>query len=289
MAIRPRTLPAAIAPLLLGNVLAYSHDSFSWAIALSAMLCGLLLQIGVNLANDYFDFKSGIDTDARLGPTRVTQSGLLTPQAVRNAMALSLLAAVLVGFYLIAVGGWPVVWMALAAVAGALGYSGGPYPLASHGLGEVAAFLFFGLLAVVGVYFIQTGDAPLLVWLLAATVGLLNAAIMLVNNTRDIRTDAQAGKRTVAVRIGLGGARHLYRVLITLPFFILSLIWLLGLLPGEAMLLSVIAAPMALRLIQDFYRVDGPALNPLLGRTAGLTMMFGILLSLGTLWAHLAA
>ncbi|GAA4877246.1 1,4-dihydroxy-2-naphthoate polyprenyltransferase [Ferrimonas pelagia] len=288
MAIRPHTLPAAIGPLLLGNMLAYTHGHFSLWIGVSSMLCAILLQVGVNLANDYFDAKNGVDTDERLGPTRVTQSGLLSANAVRNAMIGSLTAAVLVGLYLIFVGGWPVLAMAVFAVTGALCYSGGPYPMASHGLGEVAAFIFFGLLAVVGVYYIQVGHTTLSAWLLASTLGLFNAAIMLVNNTRDITTDAQAGKHTLAVRIGQHNARLLYRALVMLPFLILTLMWLLGGLPGMVVLLAGCAFPMARLLAGKFAQTEGAALNPLLGRTAQLTLLYSVLLSAGLPLAQLA-
>ncbi|MBY6186916.1 1,4-dihydroxy-2-naphthoate polyprenyltransferase [Marinobacter hydrocarbonoclasticus] len=289
MAIRPRTLPAVISPLLLGNVLAWYQGQFSWLVAGCAMLCGLLLQIGVNLANDYFDFKSGVDTEERLGPTRVTQAGLLAPTAVRNAMALSLVLAVAVGMYLIYVGGWPIAVLAALAVAGALGYSGGPYPIASLGLGEVAAFLYFGLVAVVGVYFIQTGHTDLPVWILASTLGLYNAAIMLVNNTRDIVTDTQAGKRTLAVRIGQHSARMLYRALVLLPFLVITLSWLMGVLPGQMVLLAAIAAPLAVKLATAFEETEGAALNPLLGRTAQLTLLYSLMCSGGLILARVMA
>ncbi|QIZ75638.1 1,4-dihydroxy-2-naphthoate polyprenyltransferase [Ferrimonas lipolytica] len=281
LAIRPRTLPAAIGPLLLGNMLAFVDGQFSILVAVSSMLCGILLQIGVNLANDYFDFKSGVDTEERLGPVRVTQSGLISPNAVRNGMILSLVMAVLVGLYLIYVGGPIVAGLAVFAVLGALCYSGGPYPLASHGLGEVAAFVFFGLVAVVGSYFTQTHTSTLDVWLLASTMGLFNAAIMLVNNTRDIQTDRKAGKRTLAVRIGQQQSRILYCTLLALPYLVLSLMFLLGHLPGLVVLLGFISVPMAKMLAGEFRKSEGAALNPLLGRTAKLTMVYSVLLSLG--------
>ncbi|WP_035387265.1 1,4-dihydroxy-2-naphthoate polyprenyltransferase [Ferrimonas senticii] len=281
LAIRPRTLPAAIGPLLLGNVLAYVDGTFSLLLAFSSMLCGVLLQIGVNLANDYFDFKSGVDTEERLGPVRVTQSGLIRPRSVRNAMILSLVLAVAVGMHLIFVGGPIVAALAVFAVLGALCYSGGPYPLASHGLGEVAAFVFFGLVAVVGSYFTQTHTSTINVWLLASTMGLLNAAIMLVNNTRDIGTDTKAGKRTLAVRIGQERSRLLYSTLLALPYLTLSLMFLLGQLPGLALLLGFASVPMARILAREFRRSEGAALNPLLGRTAKLTLVYSLLLSLG--------
>ncbi len=281
LAIRPRTLPAAIGPLLIGNILALQLEAFSWLIAVTSMFCALLLQVAVNLANDYFDFKSGIDTEERLGPTRVTQSGLIAPNTVRNAMAFCLILALLVGSYLIYHGGIPIAILAALAIFGALGYSGGPYPLASHGLGEVAAFIFFGLIAVVGSYYLQAGTTSTSAWLMGSAIGLFNAAIMLVNNTRDISTDIKAGKNTLAVRIGEAQARILYQALVYLPFGIIIAGFLLGLLPGLPVLLSGLSLLIARKLSQQFSQESGAALNPLLGATAKLTMIFSALFSVG--------
>ncbi|ABZ77447.1 1,4-dihydroxy-2-naphthoate octaprenyltransferase [Shewanella halifaxensis HAW-EB4] len=283
LAIRPRTLPAAIGPLLVGNVLALQLEQFSFFIAVISMLCALLLQIAVNLANDYFDFKSGVDTEERLGPVRVTQSGMLSPMAVRNAMILCLVLALIVGSLLIYHGGLPIAFLAVAAILGALGYSGGPYPLASHGLGEVAAFVFFGLVAVVGSYFLQAGETATSAWLLGSAIGFLNAAIMLVNNTRDMETDIKAGKKTLAVRMGLAQSRIFYQSFLYLPFAIIFAGFLMGALPGLPVLLAGLAFVMARSLSNDFNEVTGAALNPLLGRTAKLTMIFSALFSIGLL------
>ncbi|MCG9696191.1 1,4-dihydroxy-2-naphthoate polyprenyltransferase [Shewanella sp. Isolate11] len=281
LASRPRTLPAAIGPLLVGNVLAFNLESFSWLIALTSMLCAVLLQIAVNLANDYFDFKSGIDTQERIGPLRVTQSGLLAPHKVRNAMILCLLLALAVGSLLIHHGGWPIAILAAASILGALGYSGGPYPLASHGLGEVAAFVFFGLVAVVGSYFLQAQDTSTSAWVLGSAIGLFNAAVMLVNNTRDIDTDKKAGKFTLAVKIGEDQAKVVYQALVYLPFALIIGSFLLGILPGLPVLLSGLSLILARKLNQQFSVNSGETLNPLLGQTAKLTVIFSALFSIG--------
>ncbi|MDB2387038.1 1,4-dihydroxy-2-naphthoate polyprenyltransferase [Shewanella sp.] len=283
LAIRPNTLPATIGPLLVGNVLAFQLVQFSWFIAVISMLCAVLLQITVNLANDYFDYKSGVDTDERLGPVRATQSGQLTPKAVRNAMILCLLLALFVGTLLIIHGGWPIAVLAIAAVLAALGYSAGPYPLASHGLGEVAAFVFFGLIAVVGSYFLQAGYTNTNAWLLGAAIGFLNAAIMLVNNTRDMETDAKAGKMTLAVRLGLAQSRIFYQSFVYLPFAIIITGFLMGMLSGTPVLLAGLAFIPARNLCHDFNEVIGAELNPLLARTAKLTLLYSGLFSLGVI------
>ncbi|NMH65643.1 1,4-dihydroxy-2-naphthoate polyprenyltransferase [Shewanella salipaludis] len=283
LAVRPRTLPAAASPLILGNVLAFATDHFSWLIALASLSCALLLQIAVNLANDYFDHKHGIDTAERLGPVRVSQSGLLAPAKVRSAMLLCLLLALAVGSYLIWHGGWPIALLATASVFGVLGYSGGPYPLASHGLGEVAAFIFFGLVAVVGSYLLQTGVTTPTAWLLGCAMGSFSAAIMLVNNTRDIQTDAKAGKLTLAVRWGQAQARVWYQTLAYLPYGLIISGFLLGLLPGLPVLLAGVSLPLARGLSRKFSEASGQALNPLLGRTAKLMLVFSLLFSAGWL------
>lgn len=285
LAIRPRTLPAAIGPLLVGNVLASTLPQFSLSIAFIATLCAVLLQIAVNLANDYFDFKNGIDTDARLGPVRVTQSGLLSPNSVRNAMILVLCAAIILGFILINHGGWIITILAVLSVLGALGYSGGPYPLASHGLGELAAFVFFGLIAVVGSFYLQAGFTNINAWLLGAAIGFLNAAIMLVNNTRDIETDRHAKKFTLAVSMGEARAKKLYQILIFLPFAIIFIGYVMGILTGLQTILTLPTFLIARHLSQAFTEKTGQALNPLLGRTAQLTLVFSLVFSLGTLFS----
>ncbi|QSX41910.1 1,4-dihydroxy-2-naphthoate polyprenyltransferase [Shewanella cyperi] len=283
LAIRPRTLPAAIGPLLVGNALALGLESFHVGIAIASLVCALLLQVAVNLANDYFDFKHGIDTEDRLGPVRVSQSGLIAPHKVRLAMIASLLAALAVGGILIWHGGLPIALLAAASMLAALGYSGGPYPLASHGLGEVAALVFFGWVAVVGSYFLQAGHTNLEAWLLGTAIGSLNAAIMLVNNTRDMVTDERAGKRTLAVRLGEAQARILYQALLYLPFGIIIGGFLMGLLPGWPVFLAGLSLIIARRLAREFAELSGADLNPLLGRTARLTLIFSLLFCAGLL------
>ncbi|MEZ9237865.1 1,4-dihydroxy-2-naphthoate polyprenyltransferase [Shewanella sp. 10N.286.52.A9] len=285
LAIRPRTLPAAIGPLLIGNILALHLEQFSYTIACISMLCAILLQIAVNLANDYFDFKNGIDTEERVGPVRVTQSGMLSPNSVRNAMVICLLLALLVGSALIFHGGWPIAILAVASLLGAVCYSGGPYPLASHGLGEVAAFVFFGLVAVVGSYYLQAGDTSTSAWLLGSAIGMFNAAIMLVNNTRDIQTDTKAGKNTLAVKIGQAQARVLYQALVYLPFGLIIGGFLMGNLEGLPVLLAGLSLIYARQLSGEFSNTSGEALNPILGRTAKLTMIFSLLFSIGLIFS----
>ncbi len=210
LAARPKTLPAAAAPVLVGAALAAFRGGFAPMPAAAALLGALLIQIATNLANDYFDFVKGADTDERVGPTRVTQAGLITPGAVRNAMVATLAAALVVGIYLVQVGGWPIVWIGVASLVCAVAYTGGPFPLGYHGLGDLFVFVFFGLIAVAGTVYVQMGTFPPEAWLAGAGIGAMSTAILVVNNLRDIDTDARAGKRTMAVRLGRVGTQVEY-------------------------------------------------------------------------------
>ncbi|MDT8370278.1 MAG: 1,4-dihydroxy-2-naphthoate polyprenyltransferase [Longimicrobiales bacterium] len=210
LAARPKTLPAAAAPVLVGTALAAYRGAFAPFPALAALAGALLIQIATNFANDYFDFVKGADTETRVGPTRVTQAGLLSPAAVRNAMIAALAAALGVGVYLVGVGGWPIVWIGVASLVCAVAYTGGPYPLAYHGLGDLFVFIFFGLIAVAGTVYVQAGHFPPEAWLAGAGIGAMSTAILVVNNLRDLDTDARAGKRTMAVRLGPLGTRMEY-------------------------------------------------------------------------------
>ncbi|NQU66134.1 MAG: 1,4-dihydroxy-2-naphthoate polyprenyltransferase, partial [SAR324 cluster bacterium] len=220
LASRPKTLPAAVSPVLVGTALALKSGHFSLLPACAALVVSLLLQIGVNLANDYFDFKKGVDTEERLGPIRVTQSGLIPPRTVKKAMLGTLMAAGLSGFYLVLVGGWPVLLLGSAAILSALAYSGGPYPLASNSLGDLFVFIFFGPVAVCGTYFVQALKLSSLSMIMSVPVGLLITAILVVNNFRDIETDRQTGKRTLAVRLGIRGSQVEYLLLLAFAYLI---------------------------------------------------------------------
>jgi len=279
LAVRPRTLPAAVSPVAVGTALAVADHGFRLGPALGALLGALLLQAGVNVANDYFDFVRGIDRPGRLGPVRVTQSGLIPPGRVRAGMVLIFALASLDGLYLTLASGWPILAIGLPAVLAALAYSGGPYPLASHGLGDLFVFLFFGLAAVCGTYYAQ---ALRLTWealFLACPIGLLIAAILVVNNLRDIETDRKAGKVTLAVRLGPKGSRLEYFFLLAGALLLVVVYALTGGRPWA--LLSLGALPLAWAEIRRAGRDTGPALNRALAGTARLTLVFSLLLSAG--------
>ena len=281
LAIRPATLSAALAPVLVGSAVAARAGGFRLGPAAAALAGALLLQIGVNLANDVDDFERGADTGARRGPTRVTQSGLLTARQVRAAEWLAFGLAALVGCYLIAVAGWPIAVLGAAAIAAAWAYTGGPWPLGYHGLGDLCVFLFFGVAAVAGTTYVQTGALDRLALLAALPVGVLITAILVVNNTRDADTDRQAGKRTLAVRLGTTAARVQYALLLAVAYAVPLLLWARGL-ASAWVLLPLLTLPLAARRIADMAGADdAAAFNALLGGTARLQLLFGALFAAG--------
>jgi 1,4-dihydroxy-2-naphthoate octaprenyltransferase len=280
LAIRPRTLPAAAAPVLVGTAAAIADRQFVFIAAVASGIVAFLLQIGVNLANDYFDHKKGFDTADRLGPLRVTQSGLLQPASVKKAMIMVLCAAGVIGGVLIFVAGWPVLVIGLSCILAALAYSGGPYPLASHGLGDLFVFIFFGLVAVCGTYFVQAGKFTVQVVQFSIPIGFLITAILVVNNLRDIPTDRKTGKNTLAVKLGQQGTRMEYLALIV-GAYILPAAWFLSGKFPIWILLPLLSLPMAAVLIKRFRVADGAALNPVLGGTASLSLAYSLLLAFG--------
>ena len=282
MAARPRTLPAAVAPVCVGTALAAASGRLAPAPALAALTGALLIQVGVNLANDYFDFVGRVDTADRVGPVRVTQSGRIPPGQVRTAMWAVLGAAGVVGVYLTVVGGWPVALLGAAAVLSALAYSGGPYPLASHGLGDLFVFLFFGPAAVCGTYYVQAGEVNVPVLAASVPVGLLITAILGVNNLRDIETDGRAGKRTLAVMIGPAWSRAQYALLLAGAYGSLPVLYeTAG--GGLGLALPLLTFPMAVGLVGAVSTALGPGLNRLLAATARLALAYSLLLSVGLL------
>jgi 1,4-dihydroxy-2-naphthoate octaprenyltransferase len=281
LAIRPRTLPAAVAPVVVGSALAFSHRSFAFLPAAAAMMVAFFLQIAVNLANDYFDFMKGIDTDDRLGPRRVTQSGLIPSEHVKIGIITTFVLAAVPGLYLLKAGGWPVLLIGLACGLAVLAYSGGPYPLASYGLGDLFVFIFFGLIAVGGTYYVQTLQMTLMSLLMGVIVGLMITAILVVNNLRDIQTDRRAGKHTLAVTIGERGTRIEYSLLHAGAYGLTIVIWQSELTNGF-ILLPLLSLPLAVALNRTIWiKSSGEILNQALARTVQLALVFSLLLSIG--------
>ncbi len=285
MAARPRTLPAAAAPVLVGTAYAATLGIFHPLTFVATLLGALLIQIGTNLSNDYSDARRGADTEDRLGPVRVTAGGLVPPKQVLIATYVAFGLAVLVGIYLVVIAGWQLLLVGIASILAGVLYTGGPRPYGYEGLGEVFVFLFFGIVAVTGTFFAQTQELTWESFVLAVPVGLLATAILMVNNVRDLETDRRAGKKTLAVRLGRARARDGYAALVYFAFLTAPLAWAFGgahLTPW--LLLPWLALPMAapiVRIVRN--RVDGPSLNGALARTGLLQLVFCILLSAGLL------
>ena len=273
LAARPRTLSAAVAPVVVGSAVAARLGSFRPWPALAALCSAMCIQIGTNLANDYSDFKRGADTHERLGPRRVTQSGLVAPVTVKRAALGCFALAALFGAWLAAVAGWPILVVGLASIAAGWLYTGGPWPLGYHGLGDVFVFVFFGVVATVGTVFVQTQTLPGLAFLAAIPTGCFATAILVVNNQRDRITDAKAGKNTLAVKLGAGAMRVEYVALLLLAFAVIAL------LPGKP--LALLALPLAVPPLRRVLRDEGAALNPALGETARLQVAAAILIAIG--------
>ena len=282
-AMRPRTWPASLVPVAVGLAVAGHYARLDLVIGGLTILSALALQIATNLANDCFDAASGVDQGVRLGPPRATQSGLLAPRSVACAAYSALAVAAAAGVPLILRGGLPIATTGILSMIAALAYSGGPLPLASLGLGEALALVFFGLVAVSGTVFLQIADVPISALLAGAALGCYAAAIMLVNNLRDIPTDAPAGKRTLAVRIGDRRARHVYRALLAAS--LVAVLALALVLRSIGPLLAMGVAPMARREAQHVFERHGTALNESLAATARLELVFGALIVLGLVLA----
>lgn len=284
LAIRPKTLPASISPIVLSNVYCYTAfaDQFQWPVLVLTLLAALFIQIAVNLANDYFDFKKGVDTEHRVGPKRVSQSGLIQAKTVFAAMLLSTALAVACAGYLMLIGGLPIILLTIASVVCVIWYSGGPFPLASLGLGELTVFIFFGLVAVLATQYLHTDSINITGILFGSQMGLISAAIMLVNNIRDIDTDSAANKRTLVVRWGETATQHLYRLLLLFPFVLQIYLLLNQLVPIE-MIFSFACLPLGLKLSRQIWQCEGETYNQQLAQTAKLLLFFALLSSVGLL------
>ena len=298
MAARPHTLPAAAAPVIVGTGLAVHESVFAALPALAAFVGAALIQIGTNFANDYYDAVKGVDTDEREGFTRVTQSGLIAPAEVKRAMYATFAIAVLVGVYLVYVGGLPILLIGLASVVSGIAYAGGPFPLGSHGLGDLFVFLFFGVIAVTGSFYVQAaavlapapfpmgipeGTVTLAAFVASLPVAAISTNILVVNNVRDLETDREAGKKTLAVIIGYGASRAEYVGMLALAYLVPFWFWLAADY-SPAVLLPLVTLPYAAKVTRTVLTdTSGEALNPALERTGKLLAAHSALFALGML------
>jgi len=278
-----RTLPAALAPVLVGTALAGYLHVFHPLRFVAALIGAVFIQVGTNLSNDYSDARRGADTEDRLGPVRITAGGLVPPKRVLVATYVSFGVAVLAGVYLIVVAGWQLLLVGAASILAGVLYTGGPRPYGYEGLGELFVFLFFGIVAVAGSFFVQVEHLDWEAFALAVPVGLLASAILMVNNIRDIDTDRRARKRTLAVRLGRARARSLFAATVYAAFLLVPITWLFGPLKPWVLLpwLTVPVATPVVRAVRN--RVDGPSLNEALAHTGMLQLAFCMLLAAGLL------
>ncbi len=283
LAARPKTLPAALGPVLVGTAVAIRDGVFQPVLALAALVGAVLLQVAVNFANDYFDAKNDIDSENRLGPVRVTQAGLIAPEQVKRAMILTLILAALLFGGLAFVAGPVLIVVGIISILSALAYSGGPFPIASHGLGELFVLIFFGPVAVCSTYYLQAGHFSTFSLVASLIPGLLITEIMVINNLRDIPTDSVAGKRTLAVRLGQKGTIAFFRFLLILAYLIPLLIIALGHGTGKELLIFA-SVPLAITLFKEVKAFTGCLLNETLARTAQLSFFASLAFSLGLIF-----
>lgn len=279
LASRPQTLTAAVAPVLVGTALSWQQGALQLHLVVATLLGASLLQIGSNFANDVFDYEKGADTGERLGPPRAVQQGLVSPAAMKRAMLLVLVAALFVGVYLTYHAGWPIVAIGVASLLSAVAYTGGPYPLGYHGLGDLFVLIFFGFVAVGGTCWVHLGQIPPLAWGAGLAVGLSAANILVVNNLRDRHTDVRVGKRTLVVRFGRRFAELQYLLSFCVCFLVPVAAWWAG--AGSAFLwLTWLLVPLAVRNYQNICRLEGKALNLTLVQTARFVFLYGVSFSL---------
>ena len=287
LAARPATLPASVAPVLVGTAAAVGVGGLDAPLRegafIAALVAALLLQIGTNFANDLFDFERGADNEGRLGPTRATHAGWVTPSQMRTAAALTFAAAVVLGIYLIVLAGWPVVVAGVAAVIAGIAYTGGPWPYGYHGLGDLFVFIFFGIVAAMGSFFVQVEHLTWEAFAVALPGAFTVTAILIVNNLRDVDTDRRSGKHTLAVILGAQVARAQFHAFLVAPFLLVIVFAATDLLPWWSML-SWVALPLAALVAYRVARgAAGHALNIVLKQTGQLHLVFGVLLAISFL------
>lgn len=282
---RMRTLPVAFVAVLTGAALAWKHQSFDLLPTIAALICAILIQIATNFANDYYDFQNGADRADRVGFKRASSSGEIPPQNMLYASIVTFSASFLLGLYLVFHAGWPILIIGLAAITAGFLYTAGPFPLAYHGMGEIFTFLFFGIIAVMGSYYVNTLQWSLDAFFASLPAGALSATILVVNNYRDIHTDRIAGKNTLAVLLGEQFSRWQFLTLILFSFFI-PILFYLHLDYGASVLLPYLLLPWAFFLIRHFWtESEKKVFNAILVRTALFMLSFGSLFILGILGA----
>mgnify|MGYP000029122956 CR=1 FL=1 len=280
-ATRPKTLPAALIPVLIGSALAWKHQSFHIDVVIMASICALLIQIGTNFANDYYDFKKGADTDERIGFKRASASGLIKPEHMLRATIFTMILAFICGLYLVYIGGWIVLAIGIASLAFGILYTGGPFPLAYNGLGDIFVFIFFGIVAVCGTFYVHTGSFNWEVFFASIVPGALSTNILVINNLRDTETDKKVNKRTLGVIFGDNFLKIEYVLLCLMAFAIPPHLQFWDQY-NYFIFLPMLSLPLAFILCKRLYSFhDKIELNDLLARTAQFLILFGFLFTLG--------
>lgn len=282
LASRPKTLLAALVPVIIGSSIAEHHNVFNPAAALIALLCSILIQIGTNFVNDLYDFISGKDTEKRLGPTRALASGLISVKEMKIAIFLVFALTFILGLYLVYLGGMIILLIGILSIIAGIAYTAGPYPLAYNGLGDIFAFLFFGLVGTVGTYYVQSGEFNIIAIWASIPVGALITNILVVNNYRDIEEDKSNGKNTLAVKLGKKFARFQYLAFMVLSYSILFVVYFTYN-RDLFVFLPMLSLPLAIKLIRMIYKYQGTELNKTLELTAKLSLIYGVLFAAGIL------
>ena len=280
IASRPKTLIAAIAPVILGSSLAFQEDSFNLLLFTVILITAILIQIGTNLVNDLFDYINGADNEDRLGPDRALQKGLLSKSQIESAIFFIFTIAVVLGFYLALIGGWPIVIIGSISILFGFLYTSGPYPLAYNGLGDIFVFIFFGLVSVSGTYYLYTGNFYMDSIILGSSVGSISTGILVVNNLRDIYNDKKFGKNTLAVLLGKRFTQIEYLLLMIIAYLIpIYISFIFGW--KSSLYIVYFTLPIAIQLILQVFFKEGADLNKTLEGTAKLLLLYTLLLSFG--------
>lgn len=282
LASRPKTLLAALVPVIIGSAVAAHHNSFKPLAATVALICSILIQVGTNFVNDLYDYLSGKDTKERLGPTRALASGLISVNEMKTGVFITFALTFLLGLYLVSLGGWLILLIGIFSIIAGIAYTAGPYPLAYNGLGDIFVFIFFGLIGTVGTYFVQTGEINILAVWASIPVGALITNILVVNNYRDIDEDKSNGKNTLAVKFGEKFTRLQYVVFMISSYAVLFIVYFTYK-ENIYIFLPLLSLPIAIKLIKMIYSLKGTSLNNTLALTAKLSLVYGLLFAIGIL------
>jgi len=282
LASRPRTLLAAIVPVVVGTAIAVNDNKFKFSAALVALLCSVLIQIGTNFVNDLFDFLKGTDKEGRVGPARAVASGMISPAQMKAGIVACFGLSFLLGLYLVYIGGWNILVIGLASIAAGIAYTAGPFPLAYNGLGDIFVFLFFGFVGTVGSYYVQAHELSAFVYWASVPVGALITNILVVNNFRDREEDKLNGKNTLAVILGARFSQFQYLLFMLVSYAVPFIVYI-TFKKSLFVFLPLLSFPLSITLIKMIFTLQGRDLNKTLELTAKLSGLYGLLFAAGIL------